>query len=111
MNYDKAFSLTPYTVRMSVPRPLNQPVRSFAPGSPERASLQRSLAEQSSRQVEIPLLIAGKEVRTGRTSTVVAPHRHSHKLATWHKAGAKEVDQAIRAALAAHREWASTSFE
>jgi 1-pyrroline-5-carboxylate dehydrogenase len=96
---------------MAVPRPVNQPVRSFAPGSQERASLQKSLAEQSSRQIEIPLLINGKEVRTSRTSTVVMPHRHSHVLATWHKAGAKEVDQAIRAALGAHREWASWSFE
>lgn len=96
---------------MAVPRPVNQPVRSFAPGSPERASLQESLAEQSREQIEIPLLISGKEVRTGRTSTVVMPHRHAHVLAKWHKAGTKEVDLAIRAALAAHREWASWSFE
>jgi 1-pyrroline-5-carboxylate dehydrogenase len=96
---------------MAVPRPVNQPVRSFAPGSPERASLQKTLKEQSSRQIEIPLLINGKEVRTGRTSTAVMPHRHSHVLAKWHKAGAKEVEQAIRAAMAAHREWASWSFE
>src|SRR5688572_21687115 len=96
---------------MAVPRPVNQPVRSFAPGSPERASLQENLAEQSREQIEIPLLINGKEVRTSRTSTVVMPHRHAHVLAKWHKAGAKEVDLAIRAALAAHREWASWSFE
>ena len=96
---------------MAVPRPVNQPVRSFAPGSPERASLQENLKEQSSRQIEIPLLINGKEVRTGRTSTAVMPHRHANVLATWHKAGAQEVEQAIRAAVAAHREWASWSFE
>jgi 1-pyrroline-5-carboxylate dehydrogenase len=98
-------------VDMAVPRPVNQPVRSFAPGSPERASLQKSLADQSSRQIEIPLLINGKEVRTGRTSTVVMPHRHAHVLAKWHKAGTKEVEQAIRAALGAHPEWASWTFE
>jgi 1-pyrroline-5-carboxylate dehydrogenase len=90
---------------------VNQPVRSFAPGSPERASLQKSLGEQSARQIEIPLIIDGKEVRTARTSTVVMPHRHSHVLATWHKAGTKEVELAIQAALAAHRDWASRSFE
>jgi 1-pyrroline-5-carboxylate dehydrogenase len=96
---------------MAVPRPVNQPVRSFAPGSPERASLKKSLAAQSSQQIEIPLLINGEEVRTGRTSSVVMPHRHAHVLATWHKAGAKEADQAIHAALAAHREWSSWTFE
>ena len=111
MNYDKAFSPTPYTLPMAVPRPVNQPVRSFVPGSPERVTLQKSLAEQSKRQIEIPLIIGGKEVRTGRTSSVVMPHRHGHALATWHKAGTKEVEHAIRAALEAHREWASSSFE
>src|SRR5436190_6423481 len=96
---------------MAVPRPVNQPVRTFAPGSPERASLQKSLKEQSRQPIEIPLLINGKEVRTGRTSTAVMPHRHAHALATWHKAGTKEVEQAINAAMAAHREWSSWSFE
>jgi 1-pyrroline-5-carboxylate dehydrogenase len=96
---------------MAVPRPVNQPVRSFAPGSPERASLKKSLAAQSSQQIEIPLLINGKEVRTGRTSSVVMPHRHAHVLATWHKAGTKEAEQAVQAALAAHREWSSWTFE
>jgi len=90
---------------------VNQPVRSFAPGSPERASLQKSLKEQSSQRIEIPLLINGKEVRTGRTSTAVMPHRHAHVLAEWHKAGTKEVEQAIQAAMTAHREWASWPFE
>jgi 1-pyrroline-5-carboxylate dehydrogenase len=96
---------------MAVPRPVNQSVRSFAPGSPERASLRKSLADQSRQQIEIPLIINGKEVRTGRTAKVAMPHRHSHVLAEWHKAGAREVEQAIRAAMSAHREWASWSFE
>ena len=71
---------------MKVPRPVNQPVRSFAPGTPERATLRKSLAQQSSQQIEIPLLIDGKEVQTGRTAKTVMPHRHTHVLATWHKA-------------------------
>jgi 1-pyrroline-5-carboxylate dehydrogenase len=96
---------------MAVPRPVNQPVRTFGPGSPERKSLQKSLTEQTSRQIEIPLLIGGKEIKTGRTATAAMPHRHAHVLATWHKAGSKEVEQAIKAALAAHREWSSCSFE
>ena len=77
---------TSYNLNMKVPRPVNQPVRSFAPGTPERATLRKSLAQQSSQQIEIPLLIDGKEVRTGRTAKTVMPHRHKHVLATWHKA-------------------------
>jgi 1-pyrroline-5-carboxylate dehydrogenase len=96
---------------MKVPRPVNQPVRSFAPGTPERTTLRKSLAQQSSQQVEIPLIIGGKEVQTGRTAKTVMPHRHRHVLATWHKAGTKEVTQAIQAALKAHKEWSSWKFE
>ena len=96
---------------MEVPPPVNQPVRSFAPGSIERATLRESLTQQSKREIEIPLLIGGKEVRTGNTGTCVMPHNHRHKLATWHKAGPAEVQQAIRAALEARREWSSWKFE
>jgi len=96
---------------MKVPRPVNQPVRSFAPGTPERSTLRKSLALQSSQQIEIPLLIDGKEVQTGRTAKTVMPHRHRHVLATWHRAGTKEVTQAIQAALKAHKEWSSWKFE
>jgi 1-pyrroline-5-carboxylate dehydrogenase len=90
---------------------VNQPVRLFAPGTVDRVSLRESLTRQSSQQIEIPLLIGGKEVRTGKTEKAVMPHRHQHVLATWHKGGAKEVMQAIDAALEAHREWASWKFE
>lgn len=96
---------------MKVPRPVNQPVRLFAPGTPERATLKKSLTRQSSQQIEIPLLIGDKEVRTGKTANNVMPHKHDHVLATWHKAGAREVSEAIKAALKAHREWASWKFE
>src|SRR5262245_47315319 len=91
--------------------PANEPVRSFAPGTAERQSLKSALAEASGREIEIPLLIGGKEVRTGRISTARIPHRHSHILATWHKAGPAEVAQAIQAAIHAHREWASWKLE
>jgi 1-pyrroline-5-carboxylate dehydrogenase len=96
---------------MKVPRPVNQPVRLFAPRAPERATLKESLTRQSSQQIEIPLLIGDKEVRTGKTANNVMPHKHDHVLATWHKAGAREVADAIKAALKAHREWASWKFE
>jgi 1-pyrroline-5-carboxylate dehydrogenase len=96
---------------MKVPRPVNQPVRSFAPGTADRESLRRSLAQQSKQEIEIPLIIGGREVRTGTTSASVMPHNHAHRLATWHKAGAAEAKQAIRAALDARREWSSWKFE
>jgi 1-pyrroline-5-carboxylate dehydrogenase len=94
-----------------VPEPINDPVRAYLPGSPERQLIKKKLAAMSSEVIDIPLLIGGKEVRTGDTGTQVMPHRHKHLLATWHKAGAKEAEAAIRAATAAHREWSNWKFE
>src|SRR5262249_13429760 len=94
-----------------VPSPVNEPIRSYAPGNPERQALKRKLPAMSAERIEIPLIIGGKEVRTGDTDTQVMPHRHGHVLATWHKAGVKETEQAIQAAAEARREWASWNFE
>jgi 1-pyrroline-5-carboxylate dehydrogenase len=94
-----------------VPVPVNEPVFSYAPGAGERKALKAKLADMSSGQIEIPLIIGGKEVRTGDTATQVMPHNHGHVLATWHKAGSKEVEQAVKAALEARKEWASWNFE
>src|SRR6187397_389831 len=93
------------------PTPVNEPNRSYAPGSPEPLSLKAKLAEMSAARIDIPLLIGGKEVRTGNTATVVMPHRHGHVLGTWHKAGRKEVEAAIRAAKEARREWSGLKFK
>jgi 1-pyrroline-5-carboxylate dehydrogenase len=94
-----------------VPSPVNEPIRSYAPGTAERQTLKNKLAAMSAEKIEIPLVIGGKEVRTGDTGTQVMPHRHGHVIATWHKAGAKEVEQAVKASLEARREWTSWSFE
>jgi len=94
-----------------IPVPINDPVRSYEPGSSDRQALKSRLAEMSAEKIEIPLVIGGKEVRTGDTGTQVMPHRHGHVLATWHKAGPKEVEQAVKAAAEAGREWASWSLE
>lgn len=85
--------------------PANEPVKNYAPGSPERIELQAKLAELKSQEIEIPLIIGGKEVKTGNTATVTMPSDHGHVLATYHKAGPKEVQMAIDAALAAHKKW------
>jgi len=65
----------------------------------------------SAEKIEIPIVIGGKEIRTGDIGTQVMPHRHGHVIATWHKAGAKEVDQAIKATAEARREWGASKFE
>lgn len=78
-----------------VPVPVNEPVFDYAPGTAERAHLKHTLHEQASRQIEIPLVIGGEEIRTGNLGQAVMPHDHSHVLATYHKAGPAEVQRAI----------------
>ena len=94
-----------------IPTPVNEPILGYAPGSPERAELKRTLKDLSSRQVEIPLIIGGKEVRTGRTVDVTMPHCHHHVLAKVEQAGPREVEAAIAAARDAWREWSAWGFE
>lgn len=85
--------------------PGNEAVKSYAPGSAEKKELKKTLAQVSSEEWDIPLIIGGKEVRTGNTGKVVMPHDHQHVLATYHKAGEKEVQMAIDAAMKAHKDW------
>src|ERR1700746_2806234 len=94
-----------------VPEPYNEPVRNYAPGSPEREELRRRLDDPQSQQREIPLVIGGERVRTGDTFDAVEPHNRSHVLATVHKGGAPEVDRAINAAAAAWNDWSRTPWE
>jgi 1-pyrroline-5-carboxylate dehydrogenase len=94
-----------------VPPPLNEPVKAYAPGSAERAELKARLTAMASERIEIPLVIAGKEVRSTETAQAVMPHDHGHVLANWHKAGKEHVAQAIEAAAAARREWARWPWE
>lgn len=93
------------------PLPANEPVKTYLPGSPERIALDAELKRQSSEVIDIPLIIGGKEIRTGNVGTVVMPHNHKHILATYHKAGEKEVQMAVDAAMAAHKEWSETPWE
>ena len=95
----------------TVPVPKNEPVREYAPGSPERASLSAKLAEMAGQRVEIPLVIGGKEIRTGRMAQAVMPHDHRHVLADVHLAGPAEVALAIDAARKAKHDWAHMPWE
>ena len=94
-----------------VPTPINEPVKSYAPGSAERAELKTRLERMSGERIDIPLIIGGREVRTGKTAQAVMPHAHRHVLADWHKASAENVMQAIDAAREARREWANWAWE
>src|SRR5271163_3307844 len=90
-----------------VPPPVNEPIRSYAPGSPERASLKARLDAMAKEHVDIPLFIGGKEIRTGATGKAVMPHDHHHVLGEYHKATEQHVLQAIDAAATARKEWSS----
>ncbi|TDI76485.1 MAG: L-glutamate gamma-semialdehyde dehydrogenase [Bacteroidetes bacterium] len=89
----------------STPIPVNEPVKSYAPGSPERASLRKRLLQMRSETIDIPAVIGGQEIRTGRTLDVVAPHEHSRVLAKAHQCGEVELKSAIDAAMKARHDW------
>jgi 1-pyrroline-5-carboxylate dehydrogenase len=94
-----------------VPKPQNEPVLAYGPGSPEKKALKAELRRMLSEKIEIPLVIGGKEVRTGNTAEAVCPHDHRHVLAVYHQAGPKEVEQAIAASQEAWREWSEMPWE
>ena len=91
--------------------PDNEPVNSYLPGTPARAALKAELARQASTQVEIPLVIGGKEIFTGTTGKSVMPHDHQHVLATFHMAGEKELKEAVEASMRAKAEWEAMPWE
>jgi 1-pyrroline-5-carboxylate dehydrogenase len=94
-----------------VPPPVNEPIRSYAPGAPEKASLKARIRQMLGERIEMPLIIGGKEVRTGKTAEAVCPHDHRHVLGTYHLAGEAEVRMAIEAAAEAWRSWSETPWE
>ena len=94
-----------------IPPPVNDPVKSYAPGSPERASIKKRLSCMAAETTDIPLIIGGKAVTTGSTAKSVMPHDHAHVLGHYHKASDAHVQQAIAAAQDAHDEWSSWSFD
>jgi 1-pyrroline-5-carboxylate dehydrogenase len=89
----------------SAPAAYNEPNLTYAPGTPERAALKARLQAMASEVIEITPRIGGQRVRTGTLAEATMPHDHRHVLATWHRAGATHVGQAIEAARLAHRTW------
>ena len=92
------------------PPPVNEPIKSYAPGSPEREELKNRLREMESERISIPLVIGGKDIVTDETFEAVMPHRKEHVLADVSKGGAEHVQQAIDAARAAHADWSRTPW-
>ena len=93
------------------PAAVNEPVRSYEPGSPERAELQAELARMQSERIAVPMVIGGKDVETATTFEAVMPHRKDHVLADVSRGDASHVQQAIDAARAAHHDWSRLPWE
>lgn len=94
-----------------VPVPHNEPVKSYAPGSAERKELQAMLKELRSKELDIPMYIGGKEVRSDKKARLAPPHDHQHTLGHFHKSDKAHVSQAIDAALAAREQWVNLGWE
>ncbi|OVE77891.1 1-pyrroline-5-carboxylate dehydrogenase [bacterium F16] len=98
------------SAKFSIPLPPNEPINSYAPGSPEKAALQKRVAELKGQILDIPLIIGGKEVKTGNLGSCVCPHDHQVVIGNYHKAGEAEVNMAIDAAMAASNAWAAMDW-
>ncbi|HEX9972530.1 MAG TPA: aldehyde dehydrogenase family protein, partial [bacterium] len=94
----------------NAPLPKNEPILDYEPGSPEKKVLKAKISEMKSKEIEIPVIIGGEEVKTGKLAECRCPHETKHLLGTYHKAGEKEVDLAIQAAMAAQPKWAAMSW-
>ena len=94
-----------------VPKPVNEPILSYAPGTPERSALKARIKELKSQEIEVPLVIGGQEIKTGDMGEMRIPHDHQHLLGRYHKAGAKEIKMAIEAAMDAWQSWSKMPWE
>lgn len=95
----------------NVPKAVNDPILNYAPGSKEKKELKAALAEARSKQVDVPMYINGKEVRTGNTKEMAPPHDIHHKLGVYHAGDKTHVQQAIAAAIAARPMWSNMPWE
>ena len=96
---------------VQIPSPVNEPVLNYAPGSPERASLQARLKSMLGEVADIPAVIGGEKIYTGDTLDAVCPHDHGHVLAKCHQVNSAEVEKAVAAAAAAWHDWSEMPWE
>ena len=95
----------------NVPLAVNEPVMGYAPGSPERETVLKAYKEMFNGQVEVPLYLNGKDIKTGTTRTMSPPHDHKHIVGSYHLAEKKHVEEAIATALEARKNWSQTPWE
>ena len=95
----------------NVPKAVNEPVKSYAPGSPERAAVAATYTKMWNSQVEVPLYIGSEEIKTGDTKKMSAPHDHQHVVGVYHQADRALVEKAITEALEARKKWAAMAWE
>lgn len=95
---------------IKVPAPSTEPIKEYGPGSPEKVSLKAQLKKMLSEEIEIPLFIGGKEVKTGQMADCRIPHDHGHLLGRYHKAGPNEIEKAVEAAKSAWKDWSETDW-
>ena len=94
-----------------VPRAINEPVKTYAPGTPEREAVLETYKQMYKQKIEVPLYIGNQEIKTGNTASMHPPHDHKHDLGVYHLASKKEIDQAIESALEAKEKWSNLSWE
>lgn len=95
----------------NVPKAINDPVKSYAKGTPEREAVLKAYKEMWNSQVDVPLYIGGKEIRTDNTKNLSAPHDHKHIVGKYHLAEKQHIEEAISTALIAREKWSQTSWE
>ncbi len=96
---------------INLPNPVNEPIKSYLKGSPERIKLDNELQRQMSEQVEIPVIIGGKSIFTGKKKPIICPHDHQHILGYYHEAGKQEIELAVETALKAQDKWHKLSWD
>lgn len=94
-----------------VPTAINEPIKSYAPGTPEREEVLLTYKDMFNTKMEVPLYIGSEEIKTGDTATMHPPHDHKHDLGIYHKANKKHIEQAIASALEARTQWANLEWE
>jgi len=95
----------------NVPVAVNEPVKSYAPGSPEREAVKKAYKDMFNNTIDVPMYINGKDVKTGNTRTMSPPHDHKHIVGTYHLAEKKHIDDAISTALEARKAWSQMPWE
>ncbi|HRP60277.1 MAG TPA: 1-pyrroline-5-carboxylate dehydrogenase, partial [Vicingus sp.] len=95
----------------NVPTAVNEPVKSYAPGSPERKELQEMIAKLKNTTVDLPMVIGGKKIRTNKTVSMHPPHEIAHHLGNYHQGDAQHVNDAINATMEARKTWANTPWQ